>query len=120
MLIDQVSWMAARAINNRFRGLFGYKEDDEEGFPSPADVYQKDVLVLKSAGLSMRKAEYGELPQRHRQLADNQVKSLAEHFLSGKLSTELLRHGTDEEITKALIAVRGIGQVREPRMKHLG
>jgi DNA-3-methyladenine glycosylase II len=61
MLINQVSWMAARAINNRFRGLFGYKEDDEEGFPSPADVVKKDVLVLKSAGLSMRKAEYGEL-----------------------------------------------------------
>ena len=60
MLIKQVSWMAARAINNRFRGLFGYREDDEEGFPSPADVYKKDVLVLKSAGLSMRKAEYGE------------------------------------------------------------
>jgi len=59
-LTKQVSWMAARAINNRFRGLFGYKEDDEEGFPSPADVYKKDVLVLKSAGLSMRKAEYGE------------------------------------------------------------
>lgn len=60
-LINQVSWMAARAINNRFRGLFGYKDDDEEGFPSPEDVYKKDVLVLKSAGLSMRKAEYGKL-----------------------------------------------------------
>lgn len=60
-LINQVSWMAARAINNRFRGLFGYSADDEEGFPSPADVAQKDVLVLKSAGLSLRKAEYGAL-----------------------------------------------------------
>jgi hypothetical protein len=59
-LTKQVSWMAARAINNRFRGLFGYSADDEEGFPSPADVAQKDVLVLKSAGLSLRKAEYGE------------------------------------------------------------
>lgn len=45
MLTKQVSWMAARAINNRFRGLFGYKDDDEEGFPTPAEVYQKDVLV---------------------------------------------------------------------------
>lgn len=44
--------------------------------------------------------------------ANEAVKSLAEHFLSGELSTELLRDGTDEEITKALIAVRGIGQVR--------
>jgi len=44
-------------------------------------------------------------------LANGSVKSLAEHFLSGELSTELLRNGTDEAITKALIAVRGIGQV---------
>ena len=51
--------MAAKAINNRFRGLFGYTADDDEGFPSPADVVAKDVLVLKSAGLSLRKAEYG-------------------------------------------------------------
>jgi hypothetical protein len=36
---------------------------------------------------------------------------LSEHFVSGELSTELLRDGTDEEIAKALIAVRGIGQV---------
>jgi len=34
--------------------------------------------------------------------------------LSGELSTELLRDGTDEEITKALVAVRGIGQVSSP------
>ena len=110
-LIEQVSWLAARAINNRFRGLFGYKEDDEEGFPSPADVYKKDVLVLKSAGLSMRKAEYGEFRTDGIGLVNGLVKSLAEHFLSGELSTELLRNGTDEEITKALVAVRGIGQV---------
>lgn len=52
--------------------------------------------------------------------ADTIVKSLAEHFLSGQLSTELLRDGTDEEITKALIAVRGIGQVRisRPSVTH--
>ena len=51
--------MAAKAINNRFRGLFGYSADDDDEFPSPADVVAKDVLVLKSAGLSLRKAEYG-------------------------------------------------------------
>jgi DNA-3-methyladenine glycosylase II len=39
------------------------------------------------------------------------VKSLAEHFESGQLTTQLLVDGTDEEISKALIAVRGIGQV---------
>lgn len=40
------------------------------------------------------------------------VRSLAEDFHSGALTTELLRDGTDEEVSKALIAVRGIGQVR--------
>lgn len=42
------------------------------------------------------------------------VKSLAEHFVSGELSTELLRDGSDEEIARALIAVRGIGQASRP------
>ncbi|WVO15972.1 hypothetical protein L204_103637 [Cryptococcus depauperatus] len=62
---QQVSWMAARAINSRFRA-FG------------------------------RKAEY--------------VLSLAEHFTTGLLSADLFTNGTDEEIAKSLIAVRGIGQ----------
>jgi hypothetical protein len=39
------------------------------------------------------------------------VIELARHFLDGRLSTELLSNGTNEEISKALIAVRGIGQV---------
>ncbi|EIW70463.1 hypothetical protein TREMEDRAFT_71310 [Tremella mesenterica DSM 1558] len=91
---QQVSWMAARAINGRFRALFGY--EDENGFPSPAQVAATEVQTLKGVGLSTRKAEY--------------VISLAEHFLSGQLSTELLRDGSDDQIAKALIAVRGIGQ----------
>lgn len=33
----------------------------QNSFPSPADVLRLDVPQLKSAGLSTRKAEYGEL-----------------------------------------------------------
>lgn len=55
---QQVSWMAARAITKRFRELFGY--ENEDGFPSPRQVSQEDVLRLKSVGLSLRKAEYGK------------------------------------------------------------
>ena len=108
---QQVSWMAARAINKRFRALFGYK--DEDGFPSPVEVAMGEVLVLKGAGLSTRKAEYGEsrLEKSPKQAQEYVVIELARHFLDGRLSTELLRDGTDEEICKALIAVRGIGQV---------
>ncbi|OCF41889.1 hypothetical protein I317_04299 [Kwoniella heveanensis CBS 569] len=95
---QQVSWLAARAINNRFRALFGFLNHDENkgGFPSATAVAKEDVLRLKSVGLSTRKAEY--------------VISLAQHFVSGQLTTELLHRGTDDEISKALIAVRGIGQ----------
>lgn len=56
---QQVSWMAARAINKRFKELFGFT-DEADGFPSPEQVASEDPLRLKSVGLSMRKAEYGE------------------------------------------------------------
>ncbi|WWC70143.1 uncharacterized protein I206_104090 [Kwoniella pini CBS 10737] len=93
---QQVSWLAARAINNRFRALYGFDPDGKDGFPSAEAVSKEDVVKLKSVGLSTRKAEY--------------VISLAQHFTSGQLSNELLQNGTEEEISKALIAVRGIGQ----------
>ncbi|GHJ89914.1 hypothetical protein NliqN6_6316 [Naganishia liquefaciens] len=106
---QQVSWLAARAINHRFRRLFDpslpEKADDKtsEGwgasptsFPSPADVLQLDVPQLKSAGLSTRKAEY--------------VRSLAEHFVEEKLTASFLETAPVEEVSKALIDIRGIGQ----------
>ncbi|KAJ9114027.1 hypothetical protein QFC22_005847 [Naganishia vaughanmartiniae] len=65
-------------------------------FPSPEDVLTLDIPQLKSAGLSTRKAEY--------------VLSLAEHFASGKLSAGFLQTASVEEVSKALIDIRGIGQ----------
>lgn len=49
--------MAARAINGRFRALWGYEEG---GFPTAAQVSKGKIEVLKGAGLSTRKAEYGQ------------------------------------------------------------
>lgn len=61
---QQVSWMAARAINNRFRALFGFGDGErygaEDGFPTPMMVSKAEVAELKGVGLSTRKAEYGE------------------------------------------------------------
>jgi len=37
---------------------------------------------------------------------------LAEHFESGKLTTKFLSEASVEDVSKALIDVRGIGQVR--------
>jgi 3-methyladenine DNA glycosylase/8-oxoguanine DNA glycosylase len=39
------------------------------------------------------------------------VQSLARHFVSGQLSVGWLAQAPVEEVSKALIAVRGIGQV---------
>jgi DNA-3-methyladenine glycosylase II len=91
-------------------------------FPSPEDVLTLDIPQLKSAGLSTRKAEYGNyLPIRSatnphhlssRTISCLIVLSLAEHFVSGKLSADFLQTASVEEVSKALIDIRGIGQVR--------
>jgi DNA-3-methyladenine glycosylase II len=65
---QQISWMAARAINNRFVRLYdpSYPEKSSEisksaksFFPTPEQVSKTDLVALKSVGLSGRKAEYG-------------------------------------------------------------
>ncbi|KAH8085157.1 hypothetical protein HD553DRAFT_323736 [Filobasidium floriforme] len=116
---QQVSWVAARAINHKFRRLFdrglpekvntgsgaggdsgggagggegeGGLDGEKNSFPAPEDVLRLSVEQLRMAGLSGRKAEY-------------------EHFRSGQLSTEFLATASVEEVSKALIGVRGIGQ----------
>jgi len=65
---QQVSWMAARAINNKFRKVFGFEDDD--GFPGPAEVSGKEVPELKGAGLSTRKAEYGTSGEKQKEGQD--------------------------------------------------
>lgn len=61
---QQVSWMAARAINNRFMAIFGFGDgtgsQEVKGYPTPGMVAAADVMKLKSVGLSLRKAEYGQ------------------------------------------------------------
>ncbi|OLL23833.1 DNA-3-methyladenine glycosylase 1, partial [Neolecta irregularis DAH-3] len=119
ILAQQVSGAAARSILNRFVNLFSSGSDssmntgailvDDQGtretstaearknvFPTPEMVLEKDTSTLRSAGLSLRKAEY--------------VSGLANHFVDGTLSAELLSNGTDLEITERLVAVRGIGE----------
>ncbi|KAL1411462.1 hypothetical protein Q8F55_002418 [Vanrija albida] len=99
---QQVSWMAARSITRRFVQLFcgedantgRYDEDGE--FPTREQVAQVDVPALRGVGFSGRKAEY--------------VIGLANDFVAGRLSDDLLLNGSDEEVAAALIAVRGIGQ----------
>ena len=101
IMAQQVSGSAAKAIKNRFIGLFQQAPVEggffEEGsFPTPAQVATCEVSFLRQAGLSGRKAEY--------------IKGLAEKFASGELSASMLIKGSDEEVLEKLTAVRGLGK----------
>ncbi|KAF2467120.1 DNA glycosylase [Lindgomyces ingoldianus] len=90
---QQVSGQAAASIRKKFTGLF---EDTHPEFPSPAQVIQKDLPTLRTAGLSQRKAEY--------------IQGLAEKFASGELNARMLINASDEDLIEKLVAVRGLGR----------
>ncbi|KAF6760342.1 DNA glycosylase [Ephemerocybe angulata] len=106
ILGQQISWKAARSITHKFIRLFNptipeavtdeAREEAMEVFPSPHQVASMDATVLRTAGLSARKAEY--------------IQDLANRFADGRLSTEKLRTATDEELADMLIQVKGIGR----------
>ncbi|KAL1713810.1 DNA glycosylase [Schizophyllum commune] len=105
---QQISWLAARSINHRFRRLYdpslpekptqhSDSRDPDASFPTPAQVANTAIPTLRSAGLSQRKAEYT-------------VQDLGRRFADGSLSTDKLLNATDEELAEMLIAVKGIGR----------
>lgn len=107
ILAQQISWLAAKSIIHRFTRLYDpslpekaadYSESKSPTsfFPSPYQVANTDIITLKSAGLSTRKAEY--------------VNDLAARFADGRLSTEKLLAADDESLAEMLIEVRGIGR----------
>ncbi|KAI9796902.1 MAG: 3-methyladenine DNA glycosylase [Candelina submexicana] len=102
IMAQQVSGAAAKSIKKRFVALFTRgdveAQDDEVvlSFPTPPQVAALDIATLRTAGLSGRKSEY--------------IKGLAEKFVSGELSAELLIKASDEEVMEKLTAVRGLGK----------
>ncbi|KAG1771800.1 DNA glycosylase [Suillus occidentalis] len=108
ILGQQISWLAARSIIHRFTRLYNPSLPEKAAdysasksptsfFPTPYQVANTDIVTLKSAGLSTRKAEY--------------VKDLAARFADERLSTEKLLAADDESLAEMLIEVRGIGRV---------
>ena len=94
---QQVSGAAAKSIKNKFIALFHEGQDpDQAKFPTPAQVAVTDIARLRLAGLSQRKAEY--------------IQGLAQKFVSGELTNEMLMKASDEEVMEKLIAVRGLGK----------
>lgn len=94
IMAQQVSGAAAKSIKNKFIGLFP-SEKCPNGFPTPVAVTEMSLPTLRTVGLSQRKAEY--------------IQGLAEKFVSGELSVDMLMQGSDEEVMEKLVAVRGLG-----------
>ncbi|KAK4188051.1 DNA-3-methyladenine glycosylase [Podospora australis] len=113
IISQQVSGAAAKAIKGRFVALFNQdhangseestvhlleaEEDTKKGkFPTPSQVAATSLETLRTAGLSQRKAEY--------------LQGLAEKFVSGELTAQMLADAPYEEILEKLTAVRGLGK----------
>ncbi|GAA5821734.1 hypothetical protein JCM11251_000997 [Rhodosporidiobolus azoricus] len=109
LLGQQISWLAARAIQHKFCRLFfpdlpeklpppdSTEPRLETPFPTPQQVLSLPdrTAALRGAGLSMRKVEY--------------TIELAERFTDGRLTAEGLWGMGDEELFKTLVECRGIG-----------
>jgi DNA-3-methyladenine glycosylase II len=88
---QQLSVRAAQAIYGRLLERFGGRT------PTPAEILADDPDALKAAaGLSRAKVA--------------SLRSLAEHVLAGELELDRLAELSDEEVMRALVAVKGIGQ----------
>ncbi|KAL1921989.1 uncharacterized protein VTP21DRAFT_10631 [Calcarisporiella thermophila] len=105
IIFQQLSGKVASTIMYRFVQLFHEeelpKDYDEKAtivkwFPSPESILEKSVGELRKVGLSERKASY--------------IQDLAQKFKDKEIEGEKLFTMTDEEISKTLCAVKGIGQ----------
>ncbi len=91
LVAQQLSVKAAHTIFQRFLALF-----PADGFPAPERILEVPAARLREVGLSWRKAEY--------------LHDLCRRTLDGSLPLERLDEMSDEEVTTALTAVKGIGR----------
>ena len=90
ILYQQLAGPAAAAIEARFLALF------EGAIPQPAQLTDLDDDALRGAGVSRQKAGY--------------MRSLAEHFASGRLDDRAIRRAPDEAVIEMVTAVKGVGR----------
>ena len=86
---QQLSVAATRTIVSRIERHF------DGHLPSPAELLAADPHVLRESGMSARK--------------EATLRALAERFVDGRLSGEMLARMTDAEVEAALTEVPGIG-----------
>ena len=90
IISQQLSVHAARAIEGRFRDLFGGH------FPSAEEILTTDAETLRGIGFSYAKGRY--------------VLDLARHIVDGKVRFNHLDKMSNEAIITELTAVKGIGE----------
>ncbi|HEY4160663.1 MAG TPA: DNA-3-methyladenine glycosylase [Candidatus Saccharimonadales bacterium] len=90
IISQQLSVHAARAIEQRFRDLFGGV------FPTAGQILTTDADTLRGLGFSRAKATY--------------VLDLAQHVVDGRVRFDHLDGLTNDEVVKELTAVKGIGE----------
>lgn len=89
IISQQLSVHAARAIEQRFRGLFGGH------FPAADEILTTDIETLRGIGFSRAKASY--------------VLDLAEHVVGGKVQFDGFDALSNDEVIAELTPVKGIG-----------
>ncbi len=91
IIFQQLSGKAANTIYLRFKALF-----KGEKFPLPKAILNIPFETVRAVGLSNQKTNY--------------VRDLSEKVKNGTLKFTEFEGMTDEEVSTALIQVRGIGQ----------
>src|SRR6476646_11852362 len=89
VLGQQLSVRATRTILGRLEQSFGGR------LPTPAEVLAADPAVLRSSGMSTRKAAT--------------LREIAQRFVDGRLSDEALSAMADEDVIVTLTSIPGIG-----------
>jgi DNA-3-methyladenine glycosylase II len=90
ILQQQISMSAAAAVHKRLKALCPRRR------VTPAAILELSSDDLRAAGLSRQKATY--------------IRSLAERFADGTLSSRRLRGMTDDEVIAATTQVKGVGR----------
>ncbi|KYD11523.1 DNA-3-methyladenine glycosylase II [Heyndrickxia sporothermodurans] len=92
---QQLNMKFAMALTENFVHTYGFEQDGVWFYPSPDKVAEIEIEELRSMKFSQRKAEY--------------LIGLSKLIASGELNLQELATKSDEEVTKTLVKIRGIG-----------
>ncbi len=92
ILFQQLAGSAARTIQRKWFALYG----DETRVPTPEQIIATTDEQFRSTGVSRQKASY--------------FRDVAARMLDGRLTIDGLGRLPDEDVTKYLTAIRGVGE----------